>query len=133
MASQVVSLLNDGRSAKEVANSCVKSGAIDYEARRYARIATALTDMTTSSPKGISVKSIEAIKGLEHDRCLFILTTDLVPYLMEEKTEDNGTKHLLYVALTRSRDDLSILVTREVEERYSRDQLRDAVGISSDN
>ena len=52
---------------------------------------------------------------------------------MEEKTEDNGTKHLLYVALTRSRDDLSILVTREVEERYSRDQLRDAVGISSDN
>ena len=133
MASQVVSLLNDGRSAKEVANSCVKSGAIDYEARRYARIATALTDMTTSSPKGISVKSIEAIKGLEHDRCLFILTTDLVPYLMEEKTEDNGTKHLLYVALTRSRDDLSILVTREVEERYSMDQLRDAVGISSDN
>lgn len=133
VATQAVSLLNGGRSAKEVANACVKSGAIDYEHRRYARIATALTHMVPSCSKGVSVKSIEAIKGLEHDRCLLILTTDLAPYLTGEKTEDNGTKHLLYVALTRSRDDLSILVTREVEERYSRDQLRRVVGISSDS
>jgi thymidine kinase len=133
IATKVVSLLNSGRSVKELTNICVESGTMDYEKRRYIRIATALTYMASSRSKGVSVKSIEAVKGLEDGRCLLILTTDLAPYLTGDKVDDNRTKHLLYVALTRSRDDLSILVTREVEERYSRDQLRRAVGISSDN
>lgn len=61
------------------------------------------------------------IKGLEDEKCLFILTKDLAPYLFEKKTTDNKTKHLLYVALTRSKDELAILVTREVEIDYSKE------------
>ena len=66
------------------------------------------------------VSSIESIKGLEAERCLFILTTDLAPYLFGKKTEDNKTSHLLYVALTRSLDNLTILVTKEVEAVYTK-------------
>lgn len=124
------SLLNEGSSVKEVADRCVRCGAFDCDSRRYAQIIDALKHMTPSHTSGLAVKSIEAIKGLEHDKCLFALTTDLAPYLMGDKTEDNKTKHQLYVALTRSRKELSILVTKEVENRYSRSRITSALGIT---
>ena len=83
----------------------------------------ALTRKDVSSAGDIAVKSIEAIKGLEHERCLFVLTTDLAPYLFGDKSEENKTRHLLYVALTRSSDNLSILVTEEVERKYPRERI----------
>ncbi|MGE6489758.1 UvrD-helicase domain-containing protein [Paenisporosarcina sp. NPDC076898] len=72
---------------------------------------------------GIKVNSIDSIKGLEGKRCLFILTTDLIPYLIQENTANNKMKNYLYVALTRAREELMFLVTREVEEKYSRELL----------
>lgn len=130
VASSASSLLNEGNSVNEIANLCVKRGAIDYGNKRYARIVEALEHMAPSHVSGIAVKSIEAIKGLEHNKCLFVLTTDLAPYLMGDKTEDNKTKHLLYVALTRSRKDLSILVTKEVENRYPRNRIAFSLGMA---
>lgn len=79
------------------------------------------TDTATSDIPVVS--SIEIIKGREAERCLFILSTDLAPYLFREKTEDNKTSHLLYVALTRSLDHLTILVMKEVEEKYTREKI----------
>jgi superfamily I DNA/RNA helicase len=71
--------------------------------------------------KGIVVKSIDSVKGLEGERCLFILTTDLANYLFRENTEQNKMLNYLYVALTRSKKELMILVTTEVEEKYGKD------------
>lgn len=69
--------------------------------------------------KGFFVRSIDSIKGLEGNNCIFILTTDLAPYLFKEKTNKNKMLNYLYVALTRSKYELLILVTKEVESRYS--------------
>lgn len=74
-----------------------------------------------SSRKGLVVNSIDSIKGLEADNCVFLLTTELAPYLFKEKTERNKMLNYLYVAITRSKKDLLILVTREVEEKLGRD------------
>lgn len=71
------------------------------------------------------VSSIESIKGLDSENCLFILTSDLAPYLFLQKKEENKTKHLLYVALTRSLKDLTIMVTTEVEAKYHKDYIVD--------
>lgn len=71
------------------------------------------------------VSSIESIKGLESKNCLFILTSDLAPYLFLQKKEDNKTKHLLYVALTRSLKDLTIMITIEVEASYHKENIKD--------
>ena len=68
--------------------------------------------------KGFFVRSIDSIKGLEGNNCIFILTTDLAPYLFKEKTNKNKMLNYLYVALTRSKYELLILVTKEVESRY---------------
>jgi hypothetical protein len=71
--------------------------------------------------QGIVVNSIDSIKGLEGEKCLLLLTTDLAPYLFRENSEQNKMLNYLYVALTRSQKELMILVTTEVEDKYGKD------------
>ena len=89
---------------------------------QYARVCEALRKKTIVS-NNILVNSIESIKGLEGESCLFILTMDLAPYLWGEKTEENKIKNALYVALTRSKDSLTILITKEVEKLYGKSKI----------
>ncbi len=91
--------------------------------QRYAQIAYALKVTKDRKVDVTVVQSIESIKGLEDRRCLFILTTDLAPYLFGEKADRNKTSNLLYVALTRSLDHLTIMITKEIEDSYSRDKI----------
>lgn len=102
----------------------VEKGAFNrLEKEQYARMISAFSLINEPTNNNVVVSSIEIIKGLEADNCLFILTTDLAPYFFLKKGEDNKTKHLLYVALTRSRDELTILITKEVEKKYTREMI----------
>ena len=78
-----------------------------------------------ASQKQTTVSSIEGVKGLEGEHCLFILTSDLAAYLLGNKTDENKTKNALYVALTRSLHILTILICKEVEEEYGRPTITD--------
>ena len=110
-------------SAAEI-NKRIKSGWFDYPGNKeYAQMNAAFEKESTEANPVMLVSSIESIKGLESENCLFILTTDLAPYLFLENTDENRTKHLLYVALTRSLKDLTILVTKEVEKRYQKEYI----------
>ncbi|MET4559755.1 superfamily I DNA/RNA helicase [Lysinibacillus parviboronicapiens] len=71
-----------------------------------------------ATENGFLVHSIEKVKGLEGERCLFILTTDLADYLFKIKTDYNKMMNYLYVALTRSKHELIIFITKEVENKY---------------
>lgn len=68
----------------------------------------------------IKVNSIDKVKGLEGERCLFILTKDLYPYFAKEKTDENKMKNYLYVGLTRSKEKLTILITKEIENKFKK-------------
>ena len=105
----------------KIVNKWIDAGDFSYDKNSYAKICNALKNDEPNIGMKIEVRSIESIKGLEHERCLFVLTKELAPYLFGSKTEDNKMQHLLYVALTRSLDDLSILVTKEVETIYSQE------------
>lgn len=72
---------------------------------------------------GVLVQSIDKIKGLEGENCLFILTTDLSDYIFKEKTQMNKMMNYLYVALTRAKKKLMIMVTSEVEHKYGREWI----------
>lgn len=48
---------------------------------------------------------------------------DLAEYLLAKKKFDNKTKNKLYVALTRSLEKLTVLITNEVEEKYGREEI----------
>jgi superfamily I DNA/RNA helicase len=67
---------------------------------------------------GTLVDSIDAVKGLEGYNCLFIISTQLAPYLFKEVVDHNKMMNYLYVGLTRSKQDLTIMVTTEVEKKY---------------
>ena len=102
----------------------VNNGMFDrLTGKRYAQMASAIKADDTAISDIPVVSSNEIIKGREAKRCLFILSPDLAPYLFREKTEDNKTSHLLYVALTRSLDHLTILIMKEVEETYTREKV----------
>ena len=110
---------SDSFNAGMVVTKWINTGTFCYNAKSYAKMCEILDKPDLASTAKIQVKSIESIKGLEDDNCLFILTPAIAPYLFGDKSEDNKMKHLLYVALTRSLDNLSILVSKEVEERYT--------------
>jgi len=71
--------------------------------------------------EGFMVHSIDKVKGLEGERCLFILTTDLADYFFKIKTDQNKMMNYVYVALTRSKNELAILITNRVESKYGLD------------
>lgn len=90
----------------------------------YAKIITALPDNAiTKADETVHVCSIDSIKGLEGENCLFILTSDLAAYLFGGKPDETKTKCRLYVALTRSLEKLTIFITSEVEKTYCKDSI----------
>ena len=91
---------------------------------QYAKVISALQKSNERVNDIPIVNTIESIKGQDGKSCLFILTTDLAAYLFGEKVVENKTKNKLYVALTRSVNALTILVTQEVENKYGADYIR---------
>lgn len=96
---------------------------------QYAKVISALQKSNERVNNIPIVSTIESIKGQEGNSCLFILTTDLAAYLFGEKTVENKTKNKLYVALTRSLNALTILVTQEVENKYGADYIQNHVSM----
>lgn len=124
ISEQMLSDCDNGMKAEKIVSKWINEGTFnDLPKQRFAQMASCIKPIDTATSDIPVVSSIANIKGLEAKRCLFILTTDLMPYLLGKRTEDNKTKHLLYVALTRSLDHLTILVTKEVEERYTRSKI----------
>lgn len=71
----------------------------------------------------IIVKSIESVKGLGEDRCLFIITPSIIPYVFGTK-EGGKVGASLYVGLTRSKRDLDILITIDSEEKFGKEKIK---------
>lgn len=115
-----------GNNISQIINYFVEVFGRQLEKFEYAKLAQALKaiDLNSETNK-IGVASIEAIKGMGKENCLFILTTDLAAYLFMDKTEANKVKNKLYVALTRSKKKLTILITVEVEKKYGRNFIEE--------
>lgn len=126
---KVLNKLNNGNKIEDIVTECLDNRYFDPSVRQSLclKINNILSKINIhpSNESIPIVSSIESIKGLEDENCLFILTNDLFPYLVRKKTTDNKTKHLLYVALTRSKRNLTILVTQEIEQTYSKQQILD--------
>ena len=96
------------------------------DSRRYGIIINLFEDESPIKQEDkIFVKSIDYIKGMEGEKCLFILTNDLAAHLFNNNTEMNKTKNKLYVALTRSLNELSIYILKEVEDKYTKKRIQD--------
>ena len=120
----MISLYNQGKPEKQIMNRLAShTGKLSKE--QYAKVKNALCVAQVTTSQKYDVCSIESIKGLEGERCLFILTSELAPYLFLDKTAENKIKNALYVALTRSKENLVILVCKEVEAVYDQSSIKD--------
>lgn len=117
---KLIKIYDEECDAEKTMGVVFKSNRLDK--KDYSRIIQ-IVQHSKNEKRGILVNSIESIKGREGYNCLFILTLDLAEYLWGKKRADNKTKNKLYVALTRSLENLTILVTKEVEEKYGRDVI----------
>lgn len=108
----------------EILNKIGELLAVELTKQDKARLYEALDiNRKNNQGEGILVNSIDKVKGLEGDNCLFILTTELSDYLFLNKNEQNKMLNYLYVALTRAKQELMILVTKEVEDKYGREWI----------
>lgn len=131
---QMLEAFDSGRDVSDIISGWVNGHAFDrLTNKKFAQMASCFQTKDREKGGVPVVQSIESVKGLEAERCLFILTTDLAPYLFRERTEDNKTRHLLYVALTRSLDQLTILITKEVEKVYTRTFIDNYFGRYNNN
>lgn len=130
VSEQMLQNYNNGDDTRKIISYWVDNGTFcRLTNKQFAQITSVFHSRDDDITEIPVVQSIDIVKGLEAMKCLFILTTDLAPYLFGEKTEDNKMSHLLYVALTRSLDQLVILVTKEVEDVYTRGKIEKFFGI----
>lgn len=109
----------NSKNNREIINKIGEFLTLKFTKQDYARLCSVLDlNRENKLTEGLVVNSIDKVKGLEGERCLFILTTDLSDYLFQIKKEQNKMLNYLYVSLTRSKKELVILITEEVEKKH---------------
>ena len=73
--------------------------------------------------KKLKVKSIDKIKGLENELCMFIMDNTMLEYLFGKKQETNKEMMRLYVALTRSKSDLILVIDKLSIKKFTDKQI----------
>lgn len=112
--------LHEGRPPSFLMSKLFKN--IDLTKPEYAQIISLLKIKENNNVEKLTVNSIQSIKGLEANKCLFIVTPDLIPYFTLERNALK-IKSILYVALTRSKNNLTLMFTREVTEKYTKNEI----------
>lgn len=108
---------------KGAIQSFTKHFGITLENNEYAKLINDLK--IENKEKKIKVKSIEKIKGLENELCMFIMDNTMLEYLFGKKKEINKEMMRLYVALTRSKSDLILVIDKPSIKKFTDKQIEE--------
>lgn len=124
---KIINSINRGFDTYKIFLGLEKELAIHLNRVDKGRVGSAIDGYkhASNSESGILVDSIDSIKGLDGYNCLFIVSTQLAPYLFKEAVEQNKMMNYLYVGITRSKRNLTIMVTSEVEKKYGYEFIRE--------
>ena len=106
---------------KGAIQSFTKHFGITLENNEYAKLINDLK--IENKDKKLKVKSIDKIKGLENERCMFIMDNTMLEYLFGKKQETNKEMMRLYVALTRSKSDLVLVIDKPSIKKFTDKQI----------
>lgn len=106
---------------KGAIQSFTKHFGITLENNEYAKLINDLK--IENKEKKLKVKSIDKIKGLENDLCMFIMDNAMLEYLFGKKQETNKEMMRLYVALTRSKSDLILVIDKLSIKKFTDKQI----------
>ncbi|SDL65020.1 UvrD-helicase domain-containing protein [Chryseobacterium taihuense] len=104
-----------------------KKYGIQYDKSEYAEFISLLNNNKQHSNNDLIVSSIDAVKGLENDICLFILSPTMYQYLMRKIP--SGNKHnkiwkKLYVALTRASEKLILVIDSKLFPNHKLNDIK---------
>jgi superfamily I DNA/RNA helicase len=95
----------------------LKEYGIAVDQKVYAKLSE-LSDKLNHQPASYNVKSIDAIKGLEAETCIFILSKTSLDYFLQDdlakEKRFNKEWKRVYVALTRSQDALHLVLDHTI-------------------
>lgn len=106
---------------KGAIQSFTKHFGITLENNEYAKLINDLK--IENKEKKLKVKSIDKIKGLENELCMFIMDNTMLEYLFGKKQESNKEMMRLYVALTRSKSDLILVIDKLSIKKFTDKQI----------
>ena len=106
---------------KGAIQSFTKHFGITLENNEYAKLINDLK--IENKEKKLKVKSIDKIKGLENELCMFIMDNTMLEYLFGKKQETNKEMMRLYVALTRSKSDLILVIDKPSIKKFTDKQI----------
>ena len=106
---------------KGAIQSFTKYFGITLESNEYAKLINDLK--IENKEKKLKVKSIDKIKGLENELCMFIMDNTMLEYLFGKKQETNKEMMRLYVALTRSKSDLILVIDKLSIKKFTDKQI----------
>ncbi len=109
------------KGAKGAIQSFTKNFDITLKKNEYARL---INDLEFDNDvKKFKVKSIDKVKGLENERCMFIMDNAMLEYLFKRKKETNKEMMRLYVGLTRSKSDLILVIDKLSLKKFNDKQI----------
>ncbi len=111
--------LNDKLKTSSISNILLefKKNYIELDRYEYAEFKEILENCKNIPNSNYVVSSIDGVKGLESDICLFILNESMYKYLIKDISKanyNNKNWNKLYVALTRSSGNLILLVDEQL-------------------
>lgn len=101
-------------------NNFLKKYDIILSKNDYAKIISSLSFMKEDK---YIVNTIDKIKGLEKENCLFIIDNSLLDYLFRNKIEENKERNYLYVGLTRSLNNMILVIDISTLKDKTRDYI----------
>lgn len=96
------------------------------ETNEYAELKETLNNSLNNSESKYIIQSIDSVKGLECDVCLFVLNENMYNYLIGNITVDKHHNKIwkkIYVALTRTSKDLIFIVDKKLFINYKLDKV----------
>jgi superfamily I DNA/RNA helicase len=109
---------------KQAISNLCKKFSIPYNNAEYAQLHE-LCNKIDSEPAKFTIRSIDAVKGLEADTCIFILTDNTYEYFIQNIEKGkyfNKVWKQLYVALTRAKKELILVVDHDL---FSKHEIKD--------
>ncbi|MGW8394501.1 UvrD-helicase domain-containing protein [Pseudoduganella sp. HUAS MS19] len=122
-------LLHVKKNGRNAVSIFLKEYAITVEKQDYAKL-MALSEKLAHKSSSYSIRSIDAVKGLEAETCIFVLSKTSLDYFLQEdlaaEKRFNKEWKRVYVALTRSQDSLHLVLDHSILAKEDIDRAKRA-------
>lgn len=125
LTQKILNYKNNGNSDQTIMNWLIKTAGISIDKKEYAIMISHISSVPIE--KENSIISVEKVKGLGNETCFFVLDNTMYTRLINLKKIDDKINNQLYVALTRSKEELILVIPKELEIKHGKLSIIDSL------